>query len=155
MELRAERNQVGELSDGRKVAQPGELLEADGIEVVAGQQAQIGVRADDHARLAVVEEVALANRLDHERVSGGLIRSGRSSGDEVPQRGGRGRVGDVRGDDGVLGAKLRGQGVEGGGGLDAVDYRGRVARPRAPSAAASVSGQVALRCARVLSRFRA
>ena len=168
VELRAERDQVRELADGRKVAQPGELLEADRVEVVAGQQPQIGVGAHDHARLAVVEEIALANRLDHERVSGGLVGRGRPGGDEGAERGGRGRVGDVRettvsserscearvwrAEEGMERSIIAGavRVVEGSNRRGSVERIPARSQPRGP-----VSGR--WRCARVcvLSRFRA
>ncbi len=66
---RAQRaDQVGEDRDGVGVAERGEAVEAEGVEVVAGEQGEVGVVAGEQAGLAVVEEVALADRLDDEGV---------------------------------------------------------------------------------------
>ena len=71
--------------DGVGVAEGGEAVDAERVEVVAGEQGEVGVVAGEQARLAVVEEVALADRLDDERVlaGGGGARPG---GGEVPSR---------------------------------------------------------------------
>ena len=53
-----------------------EAVEAERVEVVAGEQGEVGVVAGEQARLAVVEQVALADRLDDERVLAG--RRGRA-----------------------------------------------------------------------------
>ena len=87
MELGAEADQVGQLADGGGVAERGEALDAERVEVVAGEQGEVGVVPGEQARLAVVEEVALADRLDDERVLGGR-RAARGAGrGEEPEGG--------------------------------------------------------------------
>ena len=82
MELRAEADQIGELADRVGVGEGREAFDPERVEVVAGEQGEVGVVAGDEARLAVVQEVALADRLDDERVLAGgggrtVARSGR------------------------------------------------------------------------------
>src|SRR3954471_7664628 len=65
--LRAERDDVGELGDRVEVAQRGEPREAERVEVVAGEQHQVAVVLAQQAPGGVVQEIALADRLDDER----------------------------------------------------------------------------------------
>ena len=69
--LGAAADQLGQHGDRLGVAERGEALDAEGVEIVAGEQGEVGVVAAQQARLAVVQEVALAHRLDHERVLAG------------------------------------------------------------------------------------
>lgn len=113
VELGGERDQVGELGDGEQVAEPGQPLDAAGIEVIADEQPQVGVEAAEQARLAVVAEVALADELDHRRVPAGVARAARAGGDQDPDRRVAVRPSDVIGDDRPRVAKLGGEIVEG------------------------------------------
>ena len=63
----AERDQVGELVDRLEVAGAGDSLEPQRVEGVSGEEAQVVVHAGECARLAVVEEVGLADRGERER----------------------------------------------------------------------------------------
>ncbi len=67
VKLGREADQVAELADRLEVALRGQPLEAERVEVVAGQQQQVGVGAVEQPRLAVVEQVALADRLEEQR----------------------------------------------------------------------------------------
>src|SRR4051794_36940281 len=58
--------QVGELGHRLQVAGGGELLQAQRVEGVAGQQAGVLVHALEGTRLLIVEEIALVDRLEHE-----------------------------------------------------------------------------------------
>jgi hypothetical protein len=71
LEAGAVADQVGEDGDGAGVAEGSEAVEAEGVEVVARQQGEVGVVGGEEARLLVVEEVALADGLDDEGVLGG------------------------------------------------------------------------------------
>lgn len=64
------RDEVGEHDHGLDVAALGDAAEAEGVERVAREQAQVGVHAGEGARLAVVEQVALVDRLDREQAIG-------------------------------------------------------------------------------------
>ena len=107
VKLRRERDQVGQLADRLQVAERGQPLEAERVEVIARQQGQIGVGAHHDARLPVVEQVALANRLDQQAYSPGAPpRAGR------PRPAGRAparppRDADLRRDHRLLGPQLR------------------------------------------------
>ena len=70
--LRAQRDHVGQLGDGLEVAELGETRETERVEPVAGQQRQVGVSARTTRPVAVVLQVALADRLDEQRV---LVRA--------------------------------------------------------------------------------
>ena len=67
MRLGAERDDVGELGDRLEVAEGGEAREPEGVELVAGEQRQVAIVVAQPAPVAVVQEVALADRLDDER----------------------------------------------------------------------------------------
>ena len=113
MKLRRERDQVGQLADRLEVTERGQPLEAEGVEVIAGEQGQIGVGADHHARLPVVQQVTLANRLDHERVLAPRLRRSRAGrGQQTKRRLGPPGIGGVRRDHRLLGLQLLGQRVE-------------------------------------------
>ena len=76
-EQRAERDQVGELADRLEVAERDEPLQPERVEPVAGEQREVGVGARHDARLAVMEQEALVDRLDEQLV---LRRRRRSRG---------------------------------------------------------------------------
>ena len=63
-------DQVGQLGHRLQVARLGQPREAQRVERVAGQQAQVAVHAREGARLAVVQEVALVDGLEHEQPVG-------------------------------------------------------------------------------------
>ena len=86
-QLGAAADQVGELAHRLGVAERGEALDAERVEIVAGEQGEVRVVAGEQPRLAVVEEVALADRLDHQRVLAGRPRRGARR-----RRAGRGRL---------------------------------------------------------------
>jgi hypothetical protein len=65
-------DQIAEDGDGAVVAERGEAVEAERVEVVAGEQGEVGVVAGEQARLAVVEQVALVDRLDDQGVLAGV-----------------------------------------------------------------------------------
>ena len=72
-------DQVGEDGDGAGVPQGGEAVEAEGVEVIAGEESEVGVVAGEQARLLVVEEVALTDGLDDDGLlawRGGGSRAG-------------------------------------------------------------------------------
>ena len=112
MDLSGEADQVGELADGRQVADLGQPLEPDRVQIVAGQQAEVAVGPADHPRAAglrVMEQVALADRLDHERVLAATRRRSRPRGRQVAKRRRQsGGVGDVRADDRIVGSQKAG-----------------------------------------------
>ena len=84
--LRGERDHVGELRDGREIAQLGKPGEAERVQAVAGQQRQVGVVRAHDASGAVVLEVALDDRLHEQRVvllAAGRARAGRRGGAEL------------------------------------------------------------------------
>src|SRR5215218_3056070 len=91
-------DQVGEDSHRMGVFEGGEAVEAEGVEVVAGKQGEVGVVAGEEAGLLVVEKVALAHRLGDEPV---LAAAG-----QLAELRALGRVDDVRSDRRVLDAKL-------------------------------------------------
>ena len=86
MDLRREADQVGELPDRIEVAPRGEALEAERIEVVPGQQTQVRVGTVDQPRRLVVQQVALSDRLDQERVLARRVRGAGPGGDEGAER---------------------------------------------------------------------
>src|SRR3954452_7649892 len=80
MGLCAQRDDVGELCHRLEVAERGEAREAERVEVVAGEQDEVGIVVAEEAPGAVVEKVALTYRLYDERdVVGvtGRARAGR------------------------------------------------------------------------------
>ncbi len=68
MDLRREADQVRELADGLEISERRQPLEPQRVEVVAGEQRQVGVRSNDDSPTRVVQQVALAHGLEHERV---------------------------------------------------------------------------------------
>ena len=60
-------DQVGEDGDRLGVTERGEAVETERVEIVPGEQAEILVVPGEQARFAVVEQVALADRLPHRR----------------------------------------------------------------------------------------
>ncbi len=66
--LRAQRDQLGEIGDGRDVAGLGDADEPVRVQVVAEQERGVAVRRREEPRAAVVDEVALVDRLQPERV---------------------------------------------------------------------------------------
>jgi len=106
-------DQVGELAHSLQVAEPGQPLEAQRVQIVAGEERQVEVRTHDDARLPVVEQVALANGLDHQGVLARLSGGPLARGDQQAQRG-LGVVGivDVGGDHRPLGLEPSGQCVQ-------------------------------------------
>jgi len=90
--LGAQRDDVGQLADGVEVAQGGQPGEPEGVEPITGQQRQVAVVGADHPGPAVVQEVALADRLDDERQLVLVAGRARPGGRERPV-GGRGAVG--------------------------------------------------------------
>ena len=67
--LRAQRDHVGELGHGVEVADRREPLETERVEPIAGQQREVGIVGLDDAPGGVVLQVALADRLDEQRVA--------------------------------------------------------------------------------------
>ena len=100
------------MRDRARVAEGSEAVEAERVEVVAGEQGEVGVVAGEQARLAVVEEVALVDRLDHEGVLAGRRGGAGAGGGERAERRRRRRLDHVRGDRRVLLAQLRGEGAQ-------------------------------------------
>ena len=100
---RTQRDEVGQRGDRVEVAERGQALEAERVEPVAGQEGQIGVLAGQHARVAEVQELALADRLEQETDL--LARAGR-------QRLARGLGPQRVGEQAALGAQLGGQGAQ-------------------------------------------
>ena len=87
-------------STALEVAERGEPLEPERVEVVAGEQRQVGVGARDDPAVRVMEQVALAHRLDEQRVLAGLRAPGplARGGDERrarARRQGRRRSGEI------------------------------------------------------------
>ena len=134
MELGAEADQVGELVDRGGVAEGGEAFDAERVEVVAGEQGEVGVVAGEQPRLAVVEEVALADRLDDEGVLGG-------------RRGGAGAGRGERAEDRRLGGSTTwGEiGVSSSRSWAASDARGPFGRARLIASASSSDSAAASR----------
>jgi hypothetical protein len=66
-EMRASRDQLGERRDGVEVAGGGDPDEPVRVQVVAEQERDVSVRRREQARPAVVDEVALVDRLEPER----------------------------------------------------------------------------------------
>src|SRR4051794_21156287 len=67
--LRAERDDVGELGHGFEVSELGEPLQAERVQAIAGQQRQVGILGPQHPPGTVVLQVALADRLDEQRIA--------------------------------------------------------------------------------------
>ena len=65
--LRAQRDDVGQLAHRLQVAQRGQPREPERVEAVARQQRQVGLDRVEEARRAVMQQFALADRLDDER----------------------------------------------------------------------------------------
>ena len=78
-------DEVGEDGDGAGVAEGGEAVEAEGVEIVTGEEGEVGVVAGEQARVLVVEEVALAHGLYDEGVLG--RRGGGPGGGELAELG--------------------------------------------------------------------
>ena len=68
-ELRADRDQRGQIGDGLDRSRVGDADEAVRVEVVAEQQRRVRVDRREQPRPAVVEQVALVDRLEPERVA--------------------------------------------------------------------------------------
>ena len=66
--LRAQRDQLGEVGDGRDVTRLGDPDEPVRVQVVAEQERDLAVGRGEQARAAVVDEVALVDRLDADRM---------------------------------------------------------------------------------------
>ena len=66
--LGADRDQLRQVGDGGELAERGHPLEAVRVEVVAEEQPRVGVRRLEEPWAAVVEQVALVDGLDPERV---------------------------------------------------------------------------------------
>lgn len=96
LEAGALRDQVGEDGDCGGVAEGGKAVEAEGVEVVAGEQGEVGVVAGEQARLLVMEQVALAHGLDNEGVLGGGRGRAGAGGGEFTQLRRLGRVDHMR-----------------------------------------------------------
>ena len=86
---RSERDDVGELGDGLEVAELGEPGQPQRVEPVARQQREVRILRAHHAPGGVVLQVALADRLDEQRIFA-LAARGAGPG------GGRGAEGAVR-----------------------------------------------------------
>jgi hypothetical protein len=97
-------DQVGEDGDGAGVPEDREAIEAEGVEVVAGEEGEVRVVAGKEAGLLVVEEVALADCLDDKSA---LAATG-----QFTQLRGLGRVDHVGRDRGVLATELVGEVLE-------------------------------------------
>ena len=67
-QLAAERDQLGEIGDGVDVMRGGDADEAVRVEVVAEEQRRVVVGRLEETRPSVVDEVALVDRLEAERV---------------------------------------------------------------------------------------
>ena len=67
--LRAQRDHVGQLGHRVEVAERGEPLEAERVEPIPGQQREVRIVGPDDAPGRVVLQVALADRLDEQRVA--------------------------------------------------------------------------------------
>src|SRR4051812_4256689 len=124
MRLRAERDDVRELGDGVEVPEGGEPREPERVEVVAGQQHEVAVLVVQEAAGRVVQQVALADRLDHERdvVATSLgPRAGRREGAElrVVRRRRRPRAVERLRQQAALVAQRRAQAAQGHVGRDA------------------------------------
>ena len=70
VQLRTAGDQLGKDGDRLGVAEGGQALDPKRVEVVPREQGEVSVVAAEQAGLAVVEQVALADRLDHEGVLG-------------------------------------------------------------------------------------
>jgi hypothetical protein len=64
--LSAERDDVGELAGGLEVAERSQARQPQRVEPIARQQRQIGLDPIEQAGLAVVQQLALPDRLDDE-----------------------------------------------------------------------------------------
>src|SRR6185436_2413745 len=85
--LGAERDDVGKLADGGQVAERREAREAERVEVVAGEEDEVAVVVAQEAPARVVQEVALADRLDDERDVLAAARGPRARRGERAERG--------------------------------------------------------------------
>src|SRR3954452_15317508 len=87
MRLRAERDDVGELGDGLEVAERRQPREPERVEVVAGEQDEVGIVVAQEAPGAVVQEIAFTDRLYDERdVVGVTGRAGAGRGERAEGR---------------------------------------------------------------------
>ena len=86
VELGGEADQVAELADRLEVALGRQPLEPERVQVVAGQELQVGLGALEQPGLAVVQEVALADRLEEELVGLGRLGGARAGGGERAER---------------------------------------------------------------------
>ena len=94
--LGAQRDDVGQLADGLDVAQLRQPREAQRVEPVARQQREIGLDRPEQARRAVVQQLALADGLDHEGdvgLAAARARPGRGGGAQRAVLGRRGPQG--------------------------------------------------------------
>ena len=96
--LGGERDHVGELADRLEVAQLGQPREPERVQAIAREQRQIGVVGPDDAAGRVVQEIALADRLDEQRVgrlvAGGAAPAAATSPVAPSRRRGRRRLGE-------------------------------------------------------------
>jgi hypothetical protein len=66
--LRRETDQVGELANRVEITASRESLEPEGVQVIAGEQPEVGIGALEQPRCPVVQEISLADGLDQEDV---------------------------------------------------------------------------------------
>ncbi len=104
MNLGGEADQVRELAHRLEIAERRETFETEGIEVVAGEQSEVVVGADDDAGAAVMQQVALAHGLDHQRIGGRIGLSPRTGSGEEAEHGRGVDIDHVRADDRILSA---------------------------------------------------
>ncbi len=113
VQLGGDADQVGEDGDGLEIADRGEQADALRVEVVAGEQRQVGVRRLEQARSAVVEEVALAHALDDAAVELALRRGPGPGGEQLGERRADARrAAHEAADQQALAGELGGEGVE-------------------------------------------
>src|SRR3954453_18343052 len=85
--LRAERDDVGQLGHRVEVAEGGQAREAERVEVVAREQEEVAVVVAQEAPRAVVQKVALTDRLYDERDLVGVTgRAGSGGGNRAKRR---------------------------------------------------------------------
>ena len=84
-----ERDRVGQLGDRRRVAERTKPRQTDRVQLITGEQAQIGLGRADDARRAVVEQIALVDRLNEQLVLLAPPRRARPARDNPPDAPGR------------------------------------------------------------------
>src|SRR3954451_1115459 len=92
-------DQIGEPGDRVEVAERGQALEPERVQAVAGEQREIGIVGPDDPALAVVLQVALADRLDDQRqprAGGVAVGRGRAGVDDRGRQQAALRAQDVR-----------------------------------------------------------